>query len=102
MVAIPQDSGREYMQVLKGISEYVRIGDNRRRLMEAVEVEDFHLLVKEINDAIESLLFEEITASSLVVVDAEGAPLQETSWPVNPAGLRHPFRRAPRWSGRIA
>jgi ribulose-5-phosphate 4-epimerase/fuculose-1-phosphate aldolase len=33
------------------------------------------------------LLFEEITASSLVVVDAEGAPMQETSWPVNPAGF---------------
>ncbi len=33
------------------------------------------------------LLFEEVTASSLVVVDAEGAPLQETSWPVNPAGF---------------
>lgn len=33
------------------------------------------------------LLFEEITASSLVVVDAEGAPQQETSWPVNPAGF---------------
>lgn len=33
------------------------------------------------------LLFEEITASSLVVVDAEGHPKQETSWPVNPAGF---------------
>jgi ribulose-5-phosphate 4-epimerase/fuculose-1-phosphate aldolase len=33
------------------------------------------------------LLFEEITASSLVLVDAEGAPQQETSWPVNPAGF---------------
>lgn len=33
------------------------------------------------------LLFEEITASSLVVVDADGAPLQQTSWPVNPAGF---------------
>jgi ribulose-5-phosphate 4-epimerase/fuculose-1-phosphate aldolase len=33
------------------------------------------------------LLFEEITASSLVVVDAEGAPRQATSWPVNPAGF---------------
>ena len=33
------------------------------------------------------LLFEEITASSLVVVDAEGAPRQPTSWPVNPAGF---------------
>lgn len=33
------------------------------------------------------LLFEEITASSLVVVDAEGEPVQETSWPVNPAGF---------------
>jgi ribulose-5-phosphate 4-epimerase/fuculose-1-phosphate aldolase len=33
------------------------------------------------------LLFEEITASSLVVVDAEGEPAQETSWPVNPAGF---------------
>ncbi|OUJ03579.1 class II aldolase/adducin family protein [Acetobacter cibinongensis] len=33
------------------------------------------------------LLFEEITASSLVVVDAEGLPKQETSWPVNPAGF---------------
>ena len=33
------------------------------------------------------LLFEEITASSLVVVDAEGEPKQETSWPVNPAGF---------------
>jgi len=33
------------------------------------------------------LLFEEITASSLVVVDAEGAPQQATSWPVNPAGF---------------
>ena len=32
------------------------------------------------------LLFEEITASSLVLVDAEGAPAQKTSWPVNPAG----------------
>ncbi|WP_375458584.1 class II aldolase/adducin family protein [uncultured Enterovirga sp.] len=33
------------------------------------------------------LLFEEITASSLVVVDAEGQPLQSTSMPVNPAGF---------------
>lgn len=33
------------------------------------------------------LLFEEITASSLVAVDAEGAPLQDTAWPVNPAGF---------------
>lgn len=33
------------------------------------------------------LLFEEITASSLVMVDAEGEPQQETSWPVNPAGF---------------
>ena len=33
------------------------------------------------------LLFEEITASSLVMVDAEGEPRQETSWPVNPAGF---------------
>jgi ribulose-5-phosphate 4-epimerase/fuculose-1-phosphate aldolase len=33
------------------------------------------------------LLFEEITASSLVVVDAEGQPAQATSWPVNPAGF---------------
>jgi ribulose-5-phosphate 4-epimerase/fuculose-1-phosphate aldolase len=33
------------------------------------------------------LLFEEITASSLVVVDAEGEPQQPTSWPVNPAGF---------------
>ncbi|MBP0493217.1 class II aldolase/adducin family protein [Roseomonas indoligenes] len=33
------------------------------------------------------LLFEEITASSLVLVDAEGELAQETSWPVNPAGF---------------
>ncbi|NHN90343.1 class II aldolase/adducin family protein, partial [Acetobacter conturbans] len=33
------------------------------------------------------LLFEEVTASSLVVVDADGHPSQETSWPVNPAGF---------------
>jgi ribulose-5-phosphate 4-epimerase/fuculose-1-phosphate aldolase len=33
------------------------------------------------------LLFEEITATSLVEVDAEGEPAQETSWPVNPAGF---------------
>jgi ribulose-5-phosphate 4-epimerase/fuculose-1-phosphate aldolase len=33
------------------------------------------------------MLFEEITASSLVVVDAEGEPVQETAWPVNPAGF---------------
>ncbi len=33
------------------------------------------------------LLFEEITASSLVTVDADGEPLQDTSWPVNPAGF---------------
>ncbi len=33
------------------------------------------------------LLFEEITASSLVEVDADGAARQETSWPVNPAGF---------------
>jgi len=33
------------------------------------------------------LLFEEITASSLVEVDAHGEPRQETSWPVNPAGF---------------
>ena len=33
------------------------------------------------------LLFEEITASSLVEVDAEGEPVQPTSWPVNPAGF---------------
>lgn len=33
------------------------------------------------------LLFEEITASSLVAVDAEGEPVQETAWPVNPAGF---------------
>jgi ribulose-5-phosphate 4-epimerase/fuculose-1-phosphate aldolase len=33
------------------------------------------------------MLFEEITASSLVVVDADGEPTQESSWPVNPAGF---------------
>ncbi|OUI81836.1 class II aldolase/adducin family protein [Acetobacter tropicalis] len=33
------------------------------------------------------LLFEEITASSLVIVDADGQPRQQTSWPVNPAGF---------------
>ena len=33
------------------------------------------------------LLFEEITASSLVEVDAGGEPTQPTSWPVNPAGF---------------
>jgi ribulose-5-phosphate 4-epimerase/fuculose-1-phosphate aldolase len=33
------------------------------------------------------LLFEEMTASSLVEVDADGEPRQETSWPVNPAGF---------------
>ncbi len=33
------------------------------------------------------LLFEEITASSLVVVDADGEPAQPTEWPVNPAGF---------------
>jgi ribulose-5-phosphate 4-epimerase/fuculose-1-phosphate aldolase len=33
------------------------------------------------------LLFEEITASSLVVVDADGLPTQASSWPVNPAGF---------------
>ena len=33
------------------------------------------------------LLFEEITASSLVEVDASGEPAQATQWPVNPAGF---------------
>src|SRR3954451_781740 len=33
------------------------------------------------------MLFEEITASSLVEVDAEGAPAQPTAWPVKPAGF---------------
>src|SRR3954447_6679358 len=33
------------------------------------------------------LLFEEITASSLVLVDAEGEPAEKASWPVNPAGF---------------
>lgn len=33
------------------------------------------------------LLFEEVTASSLVEVDAEGEPAQPTSWKVNPAGF---------------
>ncbi len=33
------------------------------------------------------LLFEEITASSLVLVDADGEPRQPTAWPVNPAGF---------------
>ena len=33
------------------------------------------------------LLFEEVTASSLVLVDADGEPRQPTSWPVNPAGF---------------
>jgi ribulose-5-phosphate 4-epimerase/fuculose-1-phosphate aldolase len=33
------------------------------------------------------LLFEEITASSLVLVDADGEPAQPTSWAVNPAGF---------------
>lgn len=33
------------------------------------------------------LLFEEITASSLVEVDAGGEPTQPTAWPVNPAGF---------------
>lgn len=33
------------------------------------------------------MLFDEITASSLVEVDADGEPMQETAWPVNPAGF---------------
>jgi ribulose-5-phosphate 4-epimerase/fuculose-1-phosphate aldolase len=33
------------------------------------------------------LFFEEITASSLIKVDHAGRPLQETSFPVNPAGF---------------
>ncbi|MCB8883303.1 class II aldolase/adducin family protein [Acidisoma cellulosilytica] len=33
------------------------------------------------------LMFDEITASSLVKVDADGAPAQATSFPVNPAGF---------------
>ncbi len=33
------------------------------------------------------LLFEEITASSLVEVDADGEAAQPTAWPVNPAGF---------------
>jgi ribulose-5-phosphate 4-epimerase/fuculose-1-phosphate aldolase len=33
------------------------------------------------------MLFEEITASSLVEVDADGEPQQPTTWPVNPAGF---------------
>ncbi|MBI0432352.1 class II aldolase/adducin family protein [Roseomonas sp. KE0001] len=33
------------------------------------------------------LLFEEVTASSLVMVDADGVALQRTTWPVNPAGF---------------
>lgn len=33
------------------------------------------------------LMFDEITASSLVKVDADGTPAQATSWPVNPAGF---------------
>ena len=33
------------------------------------------------------LMFDEITASSLVEVDAEGMPAQPTAWPVNPAGF---------------
>lgn len=33
------------------------------------------------------LLFEEITASGLVAVDADGEPAQPTAWPVNPAGF---------------
>jgi len=33
------------------------------------------------------LLFEEVTASSLVEVDAAGEPTQPTAWPVNPAGF---------------
>ncbi len=33
------------------------------------------------------LFFEEITASSLVKVDAEGTPLMDTPFPVNPAGF---------------
>ncbi len=33
------------------------------------------------------LMFDEITASSLVKVDADGLPAQATSWPVNPAGF---------------
>ncbi|POF64299.1 aldolase II superfamily protein [Novacetimonas maltaceti] len=32
-------------------------------------------------------LFEEITASSLVCVDADGHPRQQTAWPINPAGF---------------
>ncbi|GAB6966739.1 class II aldolase/adducin family protein [Komagataeibacter kakiaceti JCM 25156] len=32
-------------------------------------------------------LFEEITASSLVIVDADGRPRQKTSYPINPAGF---------------
>jgi len=33
------------------------------------------------------MLFEEVTASCLVVVDAAGEAVQETAWPVNPAGF---------------
>jgi len=34
------------------------------------------------------LLFDEITASSLVKIDVDGNKVQESPYPVNPAGLR--------------
>jgi ribulose-5-phosphate 4-epimerase/fuculose-1-phosphate aldolase len=33
------------------------------------------------------LFFDEITASSLIKIDAQGAPLQDSAFPVNPAGF---------------
>ena len=42
------------------------------------------------------LMFEEITASSLIKVDMHGNKLDDSPFPVNPAGLRDPQRRARR------
>ena len=45
------------------------------------------------------MFFDEITASSLVKIDLEGKKVDESPFPVNAAGLRHP-QRHPRRAAR--
>jgi len=56
LIAVPQSSNREYMKILRSLSEYLRQDDNRNQLISATSERELFDYVHQIEDHIDNNL----------------------------------------------